>query len=240
MVLLSPDNFKLAAAAIKAASNSFNERHQPLARSKSEGAGRRKTTLSKADIISTPVMTAKFDVAVLDSVVIENQRPLPGSSGSSRPNTPHTLPDSQSLVNHISTEASQSSANSEPAVILEPYLAKYNFSGGTDIELPLRKGEVVSVLEKTESGWWQGVSSGRVGWFPSSYVKPAPARDQPKEEKEQQKKDGGREEVVRGEDLPENMKSETVEATGQSQLTHSASHSSPPPCRAPCHPYLLL
>ena len=244
---LSSENFSLAAAAIKAASNSFNERHLSMTRGKATPTRTRAaTTLSKADINSTPALTAKFDVTLLDSVVIENQRHLSGSSGGSRPLTPR---EGEPLTNHVSNETSQeSSGSSELAVVLEAFLAKYNFTGGTEIELELRKGELVSVLEKTESGWWQGVSGGRVGWFPASYVKPAPAREKKVEggkvegekvEGERGKKaEGGKEaeaEGGRGNDgetrrygLPDNLKSEMVDATGEfspSLIPHSL-----PPC----------
>ena len=54
------------------------------------------------------------------------------------------------------------------------YEAKYDFSGSTEIELPLKKGDIVSVIERAENGWWRGVCDGRVGWFPETYIKPLP------------------------------------------------------------------
>jgi len=40
-----------------------------------------------------------------------------------------------------------------------------------DSELSLYEGEVVLVLRKDPSGWWEGRSTdGRVGWFPSNFV----------------------------------------------------------------------
>ena len=40
-----------------------------------------------------------------------------------------------------------------------------------DTELTLYEGEVVLVLRKDPSGWWEGRSSnGRIGWFPSNFV----------------------------------------------------------------------
>ena len=54
------------------------------------------------------------------------------------------------------------------------YIAKYDFTGSTDIELPLTKGETVIVVERAESGWCQGIAGGHMGWFPETYIKPAP------------------------------------------------------------------
>ena len=56
----------------------------------------------------------------------------------------------------------------------EKYLAKYEFGGTTDIELQFKKGSVVMVVEKADNGWWKGICDGLVGWFPESYVRPAP------------------------------------------------------------------
>ena len=215
-----------------AASNSFSGRHGTLSTGKSKSAStlpskKRSTAtlLSKTDIISTPVMTAKFDCTPLDAIVIENQRQASvstASGGGSRPNTPR---DHDIITNHVTMEMGQSQSSSEASepLRLESYLARYNYTGGTDIELPLMKGEIVSVLEKGESGWWQGVCGGRVGWFPASYVKSVPARDKKADVKveEEVKKEGGEGEEGRASGLlgmEESLKSDTVDATGQSSL----------------------
>lgn len=116
----------------------------------------------------------------------------------------------------MDTETSQESSDSNQAeriLHLEPYLAKYNYVGGTEIELPLRKGEVVSVIEKAASGWWQGVCGGKVGWFPASYVKPAVTEEQ-KKEKRQAKV------ALLG--MEESLRLETLEATGEEILVPAA------------------
>ena len=215
----STENFNLAAAAIKAASNSFNEHHHSLAATKNKAtptSSRRAKTFSRADVNSTPVLTAKFSTSTLDSIVIENQRHVSSSSGGSRPHTPRSLQEGEplaNLTNHVSAGNSQGSSGSSElaAMNLESYLVKYNYSGGTEIELPLRKGDLVSVLEKREGGWWQGVCGGRVGWFPASYIKPAPVRE-PQEGGGEQTKEGGGGEGLLG--MEESLKSDTVEATG--------------------------
>ena len=39
-------------------------------------------------------------------------------------------------------------------------------------ELPLRQGEMIYVIEKSESGWWKGrCDDGRIGWLPASYLR---------------------------------------------------------------------
>ena len=36
--------------------------------------------------------------------------------------------------------------------------------------LPFRAGQVIRVLNRDTSGWWDGELEGRRGWFPSNYV----------------------------------------------------------------------
>lgn len=208
------DNFKLAAAAIVAASSSFSLRHGTLATTKTKANSfnrKRSTTINKSDIVSVPVETTKADVPP-GSVVIENDRTVsPSTPSSSRPNTPHSPSGSEGV--HYVTGTSQESSDSSSAeriLHLEPYLAKYNYVGGTEIELPLKKGEVVSVIEKAASGWWQGVCGGKVGWFPASYVKPVVTEEQKGEERG----------ALLG--MEESLRSETLEATGEGNLCVSA------------------
>ena len=58
----------------------------------------------------------------------------------------------------------------------DKHVAKYDFTGTTDIELHFKKGNVIRVLEKEDNGWWQGMCQGQVGWFPESYVDPTPIK----------------------------------------------------------------
>jgi len=39
--------------------------------------------------------------------------------------------------------------------------------------LSFKKGDLITVTQKEEGGWWEGTSheSGKTGWFPSNYVK---------------------------------------------------------------------
>lgn len=57
------------------------------------------------------------------------------------------------------------------------YIAKYDFTGSTDLELALRKGDRVNLVEKADNGWWRGVCDGRAGWFPETYVRAAPLQE---------------------------------------------------------------
>lgn len=47
---------------------------------------------------------------------------------------------------------------------------KYNYKSQQPDELSLSKGNKISVLEKSDDGWWKGELDGKIGWFPSNYV----------------------------------------------------------------------
>ena len=40
-------------------------------------------------------------------------------------------------------------------------------------QLTFKKGDLITVTQKEDGGWWEGTShdSGKTGWFPSNYVK---------------------------------------------------------------------
>ncbi|QLL33913.1 hypothetical protein HG536_0F02380 [Torulaspora globosa] len=61
---------------------------------------------------------------------------------------------------------SLSSSNTPKAVAL------YSFAGEESGDLPFRKGDVITILKKSESqdDWWTGRVNGREGIFPANYV----------------------------------------------------------------------
>ncbi|XP_064394125.1 rho guanine nucleotide exchange factor 7-like isoform X2 [Halichondria panicea] len=48
--------------------------------------------------------------------------------------------------------------------------AVYSFSGSNEDELQFEKGDLITVTNKVEGGWWEGVCNGKVGWFPGNYA----------------------------------------------------------------------
>ncbi|KAL6484853.1 hypothetical protein MHYP_G00068980 [Metynnis hypsauchen] len=52
-----------------------------------------------------------------------------------------------------------------------PAVVKFSYTAERDDELSLAKGDRVVVMEKCSDGWWRGSQAGRVGWFPSNYVR---------------------------------------------------------------------
>ena len=51
------------------------------------------------------------------------------------------------------------------AKVVDDYDAEY------DDEISLKIGELVEVLDQTDTDWWKGSLNGKVGLFPSNYVK---------------------------------------------------------------------
>jgi len=48
--------------------------------------------------------------------------------------------------------------------------AKFDFNGQDESQLSFKKGDIIKVISRLDSGWWDGVCNGERGWFPSNYV----------------------------------------------------------------------
>jgi myosin-1 len=48
--------------------------------------------------------------------------------------------------------------------------ALFDFEGADAGELPLKAGDVITILKKREDGWWEGRTKGKSGIFPGNYV----------------------------------------------------------------------
>ncbi|XP_071454098.1 rho guanine nucleotide exchange factor 7-like [Hetaerina americana] len=53
-----------------------------------------------------------------------------------------------------------------------PYLVQaiFSFKGKNNDELCFRKGDVITITQMEEGGWWEGTLEGKTGWFPANYV----------------------------------------------------------------------
>ncbi|XP_042229571.1 rho guanine nucleotide exchange factor 7-like isoform X2 [Homarus americanus] len=47
----------------------------------------------------------------------------------------------------------------------------FSFKGKNNDELCFGKGDLITVTQKEEGGWWEGTFNDKTGWFPSNYVK---------------------------------------------------------------------
>ncbi|OWK14129.1 GRAP [Cervus elaphus hippelaphus] len=50
--------------------------------------------------------------------------------------------------------------------------AQFDFSAQDPSQLSFRRGDIIEVLERLDPCWWRGRLSGRIGFFPRSYVQP--------------------------------------------------------------------
>lgn len=48
--------------------------------------------------------------------------------------------------------------------------AKFDFTAQTNLELPLKKGEIVVLTRRIDHNWWEGRRGSHTGIFPDSYV----------------------------------------------------------------------
>jgi son of sevenless len=48
--------------------------------------------------------------------------------------------------------------------------ALYDYQSTDDSSLSFRKGDIIEVLTRLDSGWWDGLLGDERGWFPSNYV----------------------------------------------------------------------
>eukprot|EP01135_Chromosphaera_perkinsii_P006897 Nk52_evm52s621 gene=Nk52_evmTU52s621 len=48
--------------------------------------------------------------------------------------------------------------------------ALYDYAATNEDEITLNEGDVLTVLDRNEEGWWEGSIDNRTGWFPANYV----------------------------------------------------------------------
>lgn len=82
---------------------------------------------------------------------------------------------SKSRISSASTpQTSQGrfTAPTSPSTSSPKAVALYSFAGEESGDLPFRKGDVITILKKSDSqnDWWTGRVNGREGIFPANYV----------------------------------------------------------------------
>jgi hypothetical protein len=48
--------------------------------------------------------------------------------------------------------------------------AKFDFEAQDESQLSFKQGDIIQVISRLSSGWWDGICNGKRGWFPSNYV----------------------------------------------------------------------
>lgn len=64
----------------------------------------------------------------------------------------------------------KSTPQKKPAVVEGRARAKFDFTAQTNLELPLKKGEIVVLTRRIDHNWWEGRRGNHTGIFPDSYV----------------------------------------------------------------------
>jgi len=49
-------------------------------------------------------------------------------------------------------------------------IANYNYISGSENELSLKQHDIILLIKKDESGWWEGECRGRRGYFPENFI----------------------------------------------------------------------
>lgn len=82
-----------------------------------------------------------------------------------QPKFPH--PQGQTAPHSAMTDAGGQGQGQTPKHVK----ALFHFKGANNDELCFKKGDVITVTQCVEGGWWEGTLNGRTGWFPSNYTK---------------------------------------------------------------------
>eukprot|EP01097_Dermamoeba_algensis_P010592 TRINITY_DN78_c0_g1_i11.p1 TRINITY_DN78_c0_g1~~TRINITY_DN78_c0_g1_i11.p1 ORF type:complete len:355 (-),score=69.73 TRINITY_DN78_c0_g1_i11:301-1365(-) len=74
----------------------------------------------------------------------------------------------------MSASVDKSVFNKEKDVVSSDreFKALHDFVPTDPKQIPLTRGDPVTVIEKPEGGWWKGTCKGQTGYFPASYVEP--------------------------------------------------------------------
>ncbi|KAH6669337.1 P-loop containing nucleoside triphosphate hydrolase protein [Halenospora varia] len=104
-----------------------------------------------------------------------------GAPASQVRSAPQPQPATVSIPNHTRNTPSSSSGRAvppppppaPPVVSKEPqYRVLYDFAGQSANEITLKTGDLVTVVQKENNGWWLAkTTSGQQGWAPSAYLK---------------------------------------------------------------------
>ena len=78
------------------------------------------------------------------------------------------LADQRSRSHSVASHGSTISKNGH--LYQEYYIAKYDYEPESSNYLPFSAGQLIKIIRKHPSGWWDGELAGRRGWFPSNYL----------------------------------------------------------------------
>ncbi|XP_072738125.1 neutrophil cytosol factor 1 isoform X2 [Ciconia boyciana] len=90
-------------------------------------------------------------------------------------------------------DAKKNSTDITGPIVLQTYRAIADYEKSSTSEMALKAGDMVDVVEKSESGWWFCQMKNKRGWVPAAYLEPM---DGPDESEEQEPNYAGEQYVV--------------------------------------------
>lgn len=140
------------------------------------------STLKGIPITAAPSTTATTTAAVPSSSIFTATTITTPSTVNNNVNNniTHNSAKEQQILRDCPTTAITTTGNPAMAEIVgtnsggttpKRVKAMHNFKGTNNDELVFQKGDIITVTQIMEGGWWEGTLAGKTGWFPSNYVK---------------------------------------------------------------------
>ncbi|XP_061326335.1 neutrophil cytosol factor 1 [Pezoporus flaviventris] len=79
-------------------------------------------------------------------------------------------------------DAKKNSTDITGPIVLQTYRAIADYEKSSKTEMALEAGDMVDVVEKSESGWWFCQLKNKRGWVPASYLEPMDGPDESEEQ----------------------------------------------------------
>ncbi|XP_065550866.1 neutrophil cytosol factor 1 isoform X2 [Lathamus discolor] len=79
-------------------------------------------------------------------------------------------------------DAKKNSTDITGPIVLQTYRAIADYEKSSKTEMALEAGDMVDVVEKSESGWWFCQLKNKWGWVPASYLEPMDGPDESEEQ----------------------------------------------------------
>ncbi|NXX20815.1 NCF1 factor, partial [Podargus strigoides] len=102
-----------------------------------------------------------------------------------RPDDMNPVTDSQNRkpeVFLLPTDAKKNSTDITGPIVLQTYRAIADYEKSSTSDMALKAGDMVDVVEKSESGWWFCQLKNKRGWVPAAYLEPMDGPDESEEQ----------------------------------------------------------
>jgi len=73
-------------------------------------------------------------------------------------------------IDFVQEKSRNSNVSSQKTKANSHVKAMFNFEAQDDSQLSFKKGDIIKVIIRLNSGWWDGICNGKRGWFPSNFV----------------------------------------------------------------------